>query len=112
MKSGVKTMKFTPIIFAAATAVALMTAPASAEDITQLCIDTVTADAAAAGAAGDAAAIATSCACLAAKAEGDADLTKNLVEGAAMAAGPERDAHRSEASAAAVAECFPQPAAE
>lgn len=100
-KSGVKTMKFAPSIFAAAAAVAFMIAPASASDINQLCIDTVTAD------GGDT----SGCGCLADKAAGDADMTANLEMVAAMAA-EERADHMSESTAAAIAECFPQPAAE
>ena len=103
-------MKFTPVIFAAATAVALMSAPASATDINQLCLDTSAADAAAAGVEVNPAA-AESCACLAAASEGNADMAANLEMIAAMAA-EERAGHTSEATAAAIAECFPQPAAE
>lgn len=94
-------MKFTPILFAAAAAVAFMTVPASASDINQLCIDTVTAD------GGDT----SGCACLAEKAASDADMSANLEMIAGMAA-EERAGHTSEATAAAIAECFPQPAAE
>lgn len=94
-------MKFTPIIFAASAAVAFMTVPASATDINQLCIDTVTAD------GGDT----SGCGCLAEKAAHDADMAANLEMVAAMAA-EERAGHMSEATAAAIAECFPQPAAE
>lgn len=102
-------MKFTPIVFAAATAVALMTAPASATDINQLCLDVSAADAAAAGAEVNPAA-AEGCACLAAAAEGNDEMTANLVEVAAMAQA-DRAAASSEATAAAIAECFPQPEA-
>ncbi len=89
-------MKFTPILFAAAAAVSFMTVPASATDINQLCIDTLTAD----GRATD------GCTCLAEHAAGNAEITANLVEVAAMPA-EERAAHMSEATAAAVGACLP-----
>lgn len=103
-------MKFTPFVFAAVTAVALMSAPASATDINQLCLDTSAADAAAAGMEANPAA-AEGCACLADASDGNADMTANLEMIAAMAA-DERAGHTSESTAAAIAECFPQPAAE
>lgn len=102
-------MKFTSVVFAAATAVALMSAPASATDINQLCLDTVAADAAAAGVEANPAA-AEGCACLAAAAEGNAEMTANIEMVAAMPAA-DREGHSSEATAAALAECFPAPEA-
>jgi hypothetical protein len=107
---GIK-MKFTPILFAAAASLAVLTGSASADDINQLCIDTVTADQTAAGQTVDAAAVAANCGCLAEKASADHDLTDNIVEVAALPAA-DREAKMSEATGAAIAACFPQPAAE
>lgn len=94
-------MKFTPVIFAAAAAVAIMAAPASADDIEAICTAAVTAD------GGDA----SGCGCLAAEAKGDAAMTANIVEIAAMATA-DRGGHTSEATAAAIEKCFPQAATE
>lgn len=102
-------MKLTPYILGAFSAVALLATPAHAGGIEKLCIDTVTADAAAAGQTADAEATAKGCSCLAGKAKGDAEMTANIEKLAALAAA-ERAAHTSEATGKAIAECFPQPA--
>ena len=104
-------MKLTGLSIAAATIALFLMGTANAEDIKTLCVDTVTADTAAAGEESDAGAIDEACGCLADATAGNADMEANLVEIAAMAPA-DRDGSSSEETTAAIAVCFPQDEAE
>lgn len=92
-------MKKTIIVAAFASVAALMTVPASANDIEQICIDALGAD----GRPTD------GCACLGEAAAGNAEIDANLREVASMPA-EERGGHMTEATGAAVAACGIAPA--
>ena len=98
------------MIAAAAVSFALA-GPVYAEDIKQLCIDTVTADAAEAGEESDATAVDEACGCLADASSGNASMEANLVEIAAMPAA-DREGSTSDETTAAIEACFPQADAE
>ena len=87
-------MKFTPILFAAAAAVAVMSAPSSANEVEDACTAALSAEGA----------DTSICSCLGAAADADAAVAANILELAGIAA-EEREAHTSEATAAAIAAC-------
>ena len=89
-------MKFTPVFFAAAAAFAVLSAPASANEVADACTAALSAEGA----------DTSICACLGAAADADAAVGANILELAGMPAA-EREGHTSEATAAAIAACQP-----
>ena len=94
LKPQGNTMKLTPVLFAAAAALAMMSAPASANEVEDACTAALSAEGA----------DTSICACLGEAADADADVAANILSLAGMDAA-EREANTSEATAAAIADC-------